>query len=478
MWVTSLAMTPSGPNASHHLYISHFLSTWNSRGFEFGAVLFLATIYPGTLLPLSIYALIRAASAIVLSPLLGRYIDHGERLQVVRISILGQRAAVIFSCLGFLHLLAIRDLSKPHHLIIFSALVILACMEKLCSIMNTVAIERDWVVVIGGCDEIVLQNLNSQMRRIDLISKLISPLVIALVDGFSTSIAVWSTLGLNAASAATEYVLIARVFTLVPALGAMGHRAMDESQAMERTAVKSPFSLGVISSEFKTLLLNLRIYTTHRAFLPSLSLSLLYLTVLSFSGQMVAYLLSVGYTSILVGLVRTLSTTFEVSATWFGPRIMTRIGSIRAGIWFLSWQMICLTVGVGLLWSFEAKTMVAASALVGAVVMSRIGLWGFELCAQLIIQNEIESEHRGSFSTLEAALQNFFELCLFATTIAFSRPSQFLYPALISVIAVYLAGGLYAKFVFDRRGHLLHMPPCMKLRDPHRYEVLELRERA
>ncbi|KAJ3728187.1 hypothetical protein DFJ43DRAFT_1085170 [Lentinula guzmanii] len=38
------------------LYISHFLSTWNSRVFEFGAVLYLATIYPGTLLPMSIYA--------------------------------------------------------------------------------------------------------------------------------------------------------------------------------------------------------------------------------------------------------------------------------------------------------------------------------------------------------------------------------------------------------------------------------------
>ena len=50
------------------LYVSHFLSAWNSRGFEFGAILFLATIYPGTLLPMSVYALVRAASAIILAP--------------------------------------------------------------------------------------------------------------------------------------------------------------------------------------------------------------------------------------------------------------------------------------------------------------------------------------------------------------------------------------------------------------------------
>lgn len=75
------------PSISRRLYVSHFLSTWNSRAFEFGAVLFLASIFPATLLPSSVYALARAASAIVLSPAVGRYIDNGNRLQVVRFSI-------------------------------------------------------------------------------------------------------------------------------------------------------------------------------------------------------------------------------------------------------------------------------------------------------------------------------------------------------------------------------------------------------
>ena len=43
----------------HRLYTSHALSTWNSRLFEFGAFLFLAKIYPLTLLPASVYALAR-----------------------------------------------------------------------------------------------------------------------------------------------------------------------------------------------------------------------------------------------------------------------------------------------------------------------------------------------------------------------------------------------------------------------------------
>lgn len=72
---------------AYSLYISHFLSTWNSRVFEFGAVLFLASIYPGTLLPMSIYALSRGLSAIIFAPAVGQYIDASHRLHVVRLSI-------------------------------------------------------------------------------------------------------------------------------------------------------------------------------------------------------------------------------------------------------------------------------------------------------------------------------------------------------------------------------------------------------
>jgi iron-regulated transporter 1 len=72
---------------ARRLYLSHFLSTWNSRVFEFGAVQYLATIFPGTLLPMSIYALTRGLSAIVFAPSVGLYIDTGNRMQVVRLSI-------------------------------------------------------------------------------------------------------------------------------------------------------------------------------------------------------------------------------------------------------------------------------------------------------------------------------------------------------------------------------------------------------
>jgi iron-regulated transporter 1 len=89
---TDETTTPRTTDGEHgrirlRLYTSHALSTWNSRLFEFGAFLFLAKIYPLTLLPASVYALTRAAAAALMSPWLGSYIDIADRLRAVRLSI-------------------------------------------------------------------------------------------------------------------------------------------------------------------------------------------------------------------------------------------------------------------------------------------------------------------------------------------------------------------------------------------------------
>lgn len=73
--------------SARRLYVSHTLSTWNSRVFEFGSVLYLAAIFPGTLMPLAVYSMIRGASAIALSSWVGNYIDRNDRLKTVRLSI-------------------------------------------------------------------------------------------------------------------------------------------------------------------------------------------------------------------------------------------------------------------------------------------------------------------------------------------------------------------------------------------------------
>lgn len=89
---TSPLPAPNGPapgarSVLIRLYVSHTLSAWNSRMFEFGAVLFLASIFPGTLLYASIYALVRSLAAVALSSWLGAKVDSSDRLVALRHSI-------------------------------------------------------------------------------------------------------------------------------------------------------------------------------------------------------------------------------------------------------------------------------------------------------------------------------------------------------------------------------------------------------
>lgn len=106
---------------------------------------------------------------------------------------------------------------------------------------------------------------------------------------------------------------------------------------------------------------------------------------------MITYLLAVGYTSQLVGVARVGSSIFEISATWIAPYLTKKIGVVRAGIWSLTWQMACLSGALG--WYFSGvggmgtEGMIPATGLAVGVAMSRMGLWGFDLCAQNIIQD-------------------------------------------------------------------------------------------
>ncbi|KAI9768926.1 MAG: hypothetical protein M1840_004522 [Geoglossum simile] len=337
-------------------------------------------------------------------------------------------------------------------------LATLSCIEKLCSIMNLVSIERDWVVIISRNNKSDLQVLNSQMRRIDLFCKLLGPLVIGFLDGFSTKIAVLTTFGWNVASVVTEYYAIAKVYKIVPALQ-RSPAVDDEDSELTPTNLDSAHqSSRRVIDWVRSFFGGVLFYYHSPAFLPSLSASLLYFTVLSFAGQMITYLLSVGYTPTHITIARTVSVLSEISATWIAPKVMSRIGPIRSGIWFISWQMIFLAVAVGIFWNSE-QPLVAASGLVGGVILSRVGLRGFDLSTQIIVQEEINSDHRGSFSSLEASLQNAFEICSYISTIVFSKSDQFQWPVLMSAVAVFTAGGLYTAFVKERRGHVLHMSP-------------------
>lgn len=213
------------------------------------------------------------------------------------------------------------------------------------------------------------------MRRIDLFCKLVGPLAIAFVDSASPRLAIVITGGVSTASTLVEYFAIARVYNAVPDL-----QAEKASKDGITTSGKSTLA------RFRDMLTETSVYIHHPVFLPSLSFALLHLTVLSFSGQMITYLSAMGLSSALIGGLRGISTIFELSATWIAPKLIARIGLVRAGMWFLNWEIACVAVACLFLWLNHSTTTTVVGTI-SAVIASRVGLWGYDLCAQNIVQD-------------------------------------------------------------------------------------------
>ncbi|QMW33241.1 hypothetical protein G4B84_008672 [Aspergillus flavus NRRL3357] len=423
------------------LYISHSLSTWNSRMFEFGAVLFLASIFPGTLLYASVYALVRSLSAVLLSSWLGSMVDRSNRLKAIRLSIIWQRLPVALSCACFVALLTT---SGPSYIspLLFAVVTLLACFEKLAYTANTVAVERDWAIVVSDALQIPRQDLNASMRRIDLFCKLLAPVVISLIDSFSTRVAIWTTLGINASCVLVEYFAIAQVYKSVPELVRNQETDDNQNEGEETTSdgQNSQRSIAHSTVQYaRSALAPWREYVSSPLFLSSFALSLLYLTVLSFGTTMVTYLLHTGFNSLQVSGMRIGAVIAELSGTWAAPFIMNRIGPIRSGLWFLNWQFTCLAAAVAAFAFLDNSSQLAAVSLIVGVALSRVGLWGFDLSVQFLVQEGVDEHARARFSSTEMALQNIFELFSFATTIVFPLPEQFKYPVFISYGAIAMA---------------------------------------
>lgn len=244
------------------------------------------------------------------------------------------------------------------------------------------------MVVVAEKDPEALRIINAQMRRIDLLCKLLGPLFIALIDGYSSEVAIVVNFAMNAASVVVEYFAIARVYWEVPEL----QRSKQEHQpSVQSGSSQDSGGLGRRSWQQLKIVVtrsatDFSFYFNHRAFLPSFAGAMLYLTVLSFAGQMVTYLLSAGYSSMQIGFARTLSVVFEVLATWFAPWLMGPIGIVRAGLWLSASQVITLAAGFAVFWICEKNSLLSASGLVVGTILSRLGLRGFDLCIQLIVQ--------------------------------------------------------------------------------------------
>ncbi|KAG2216588.1 hypothetical protein INT45_004509 [Circinella minor] len=444
------------------IYISHFLTSWTDRVFEFLAYILLAKIFHESLLLPSIYGFITTLSAVFLSSHVGYWVDQFPRLPFVRYTLLVQKAAIIFCCITFYILLRRQQhlLDNVEQMTGFCVIVSCSCILKLAFIGNSIAVEKDWVMVISGGDT---ENMITIMRRIDLFCKTVAPVSIGfltLTPSAPVIIAIW-----NVISFIIEYQLIYRVYQDCPALDEEYTPLIDHDVSPATTSASSSTSPSITQHRQQRRRqkkkqnntsdgVSLMEYIQHDIFLPSFALSLLYLTVLSFGGIMVTYLKLEGYDDITLGVLRAVAGFMGIGATYILPILSQRIGMIRTGLWALWFECICL---IPVILSFVKTIPYGSILLFGGMSLSRIGLWLYDMAETILLQQFVEVDKIGGISGWQHSLCNFFDLSQYILTMIFSDPSQFFIPAFISFCSVLLATVIYTSFVKKQRGHLIHL---------------------
>ncbi|ODV93542.1 hypothetical protein PACTADRAFT_26386, partial [Pachysolen tannophilus NRRL Y-2460] len=414
------------------LYLSHFLYVWNARVYEFGIILLIVDLYPNTLFPSSLFALCLCLSGIFFSATIAKIIDNGERLKTVKRTIFLQRISVLISISSLL-LVKIFEIesTKISKFITLCIVIICGSIEKLCAIGNKIAISRDWLVKISNQYESVNENflveLNTQMRSIDLFCKLVGPTFIATLNGFSTKISAFFIIISILISNPVEIYAIVNVYNNVSELQIpkvkFENNEVDDDDHNDLNKINS-------IQFFK----NLKIFQKSVICLPTISYSLLYLTSLSFGSATIAYLLSFeDIDSFKIGILRGASTIFEFSSTFLFPFILPRIGIIKMGlISIISEFLFLLPIAI----SFIMKLSYCRWLICILIPFSRIGLWCYDLTAQNLIQLYVNDSDRGSFSSIEESLINFFELLSCLLTLIFNKQEQFAIPVYCSVGAI------------------------------------------
>ncbi|TFY75251.1 hypothetical protein EWM64_g8761 [Hericium alpestre] len=361
---------------------------------------------------------------------------------------------------------------------IMAAVIVLGVGERLSAVGNMMVMERDWVPTLASTTSTPsLHVLNAAMRRIDLVCKLVAPLFVSALTLALRSIKLTAVIiaGMNAASVAVEWVAAHRVWKanarlrtpkLAPALG-------------EGTASSND---GALREKFRHWGSGMAFFFSSDVCIPSLSLALLYFSVLSFSASMITYLLAVNFALSTITIARTCSTLVEVSATAVMPfgvkfmesrhqqqqrrpesdapdRELSPAAVQRMGLWGLWIQLLCLLPVTHAFFSLSpasAPSSLQAVQLFAFLALSRMGLWTYDLAVQTLVQTRVPPNRRGEFSGVEVGFVSACELAQWVATAVWNKPEEFRYLGAAGSGVVALAVAAYTTWMWRQRGHLVH----------------------
>ncbi|KAJ7184728.1 Ferroporti-1 [Mycena filopes] len=448
-----------------YLLTQHFSSAWGDRTADFALYLYLIAYFRDTLLPSSIFGFSMTLTGILFSRWAGSVVDKTPKLTLVRRSILIQKLSALraYACVAGLRFGTADSRFSFPSLCLFSLLVIAGCTLQLSNTCISIAVERDWPTCISAGSSLTLAKLNTSLRQINLLCKLLAPLFVSfLTVKYDTdsrpfvSLAVLA--GISLLTMVFELKWIQIVYERFPILAAEQLRKEIERRAPP-PALPLP-SDGPSNILHRALhLKDWQEFVHLPVFLSSISISLLYLTVLSFEGTMLGYLKTLDFRDDFFAEMRGLCVLTGLIGTLLTVPLERKLGSARAGSWSIWSIVVCLLPVMASFYIFGPRNTLGAALLFGGMALSRIGLWSFDLIQTKQLQDALAANaRRNTLTALQFTMQNVADLLKYVLTMLLSRPAQFRWAGLVSFMSVTSGAMVYLVYLRRERGHIFHPP--------------------
>lgn len=269
----------------------------------------------------------------------GNWIDRSpSRLSTMLVTINLSHFAIIASYVVWLYLPSEGVKSEESGLsqgpfssftlgLLYGTTLFLDTIHDLNGIANRLSIERDWVPVLVGpitADmSYGLTQVNSVVRRIDLIVSLVSPSLIPLVMSSFGSRAGWLLFlaCMTGVLWVMEIWLVRHVSKENPEIRAPKKILNDtrSSGRYGRIETSEPWSQKLYRTLYLDPAKRMRQYFSIPMWPASISTALLELTVLAYSATLITYLIEIGFTVTSITIARATGTALGLSSTVITP---------------------------------------------------------------------------------------------------------------------------------------------------------------
>ena len=417
--------------AQRLLLLSNLAGRSIDQSFQFVLVIFLSTaVMPeDSLLLVSSYGLFTSLAVFFLGCRAGSFLDegarHNGRLVAIRNLLFGQYVCAV-TCIAFcLTLLIMSDSeSTISTVMLLIAIHVFGAATEVCNQATTMAIEKDWVVVMSGNDNMFLTETNAFMRQIDLGCKALAP---AATGACIAAIGLRSSFVLlclmNIASCAVEWVSLRSVCSRIQALVI---ECREEAENGSNDAAVGRRESGLRNG--------LRTYFSQSIAAGGLALALMYVNPISAGGMMSSYLIWKGVPLHLLGIFRGVASVCGMAGGWLYYMLVTSCNVMLVTTARVSVTMYFFFL-LSCLFFLEADEFSLLPLAVG-ICLSRAGLWIFDLSISQLFQSTVTEESRGIVSGTQQSLQSLFEGLHFGLGLVFSDPKDFGKLASIGVLAV------------------------------------------